>query len=156
MQHSAEMRRCLEQVDVAGVRALWKHVSPNMPQPTTDAEALVALHHARTQSEFLQLKMRAYSHRWLQDRGYPSGLPDHMKAPAERIYPTVALSVGISVNAKSELFKPVTSLVREAMEHAVLETYADGHQNEPAIVSARMQEAREKTTRQLIGRMARG
>src|SRR5262249_47481856 len=75
-KHAAEFRRCLEQLDVAGIRKLWRHVSPNMPQPKNDAEALISLHSARTQSEAMPIKLRAWSHRWLLDNGLPSQLPD--------------------------------------------------------------------------------
>lgn len=151
MDHSAEMRRCLEAVDIAGIRKLWQHVSTHLPQPERDADALVAIHHARTQSQSIAFKLRAYSHRWLTDRGYPSGLPDELKPKAERIYPRIVEAVGISVNSKSQLFKPIMTLVRDAMSDAVEEAFADGR-TEPAFVSARMQEARVKTVRQLVGR----
>ena len=48
------MWRCLEQCDVEGVRRLWHHVSPNMPQPQTDKDALVTIHMARTQMEAMR------------------------------------------------------------------------------------------------------
>lgn len=148
--HSAEFRRCLEQLDVAAIRKLWHHVSPHLPQPKTDAEALVTLHHARTQTESIAIKLRAWSHRWLLDHGYPSGLPDHMKASAERIYPRVVEGVGISVNFRSPILKPITEQVRGAMEDAVSEAYAD-KRTEPAFVRARMLEARATAMRKLVG-----
>lgn len=150
--HSAEFRRCLEAVDVAGIRKLWRHVSPHLPQPQTDAEALVTIHHARTQTDSIALKLRAWSHRWLLDHGYPSGLPDHLKPSAERIYPRVVEGVGISVNFRSPILQPIASLVRGAMEDAVSEAYADNN-TEPSFVRARMQEARETTVRKLVGRL---
>jgi hypothetical protein len=74
----------------------------------SDAEALVTLHHARTQAESIALKLRAWSHRWLLEHGYPSGLPDHLKPSAERIYPRVVEGVGISVNFRSPILQPIT------------------------------------------------
>jgi len=152
MGHAAEFRRCLEQVDAAGIRKLWRHVSPHLQQPKDDFEATVAIHHARTQTETIALKLRAWSHRWLTDHGYPSGLPDRMKPSAERLYPRVVEAVGISVNFRSPVLQPITPLVRGAMEDAVAEAYAD-KRTEPSFVRARMQEAKERTVRRLVGKI---
>jgi hypothetical protein len=144
--HSAEFRRCLVECDVAGIRALWSHVSPNMPQPPDDAAALIAIHIARTQAESVPLKLRAYSHRWLLDNGYPSQLPDNLKPSAERIYPRIASAVGVCVKAGSEWRKPLAAAMQQAMSDAVAEAYADGR-TEPEFVKARMGEARAKVLR---------
>src|ERR1044072_6980895 len=95
------LRRCLEECDVAGIRALWAQIPPGMPQPHTDAEALATIHRARTEANSIALRLRAYSHRWLEDRGLPSGLPDELRPRAERMYPRVVDGVGISVNIRS-------------------------------------------------------
>lgn len=148
--HSAEFRRCLEYLDVEGMRRLWRHVSPHLPQPKDDAEALVTIHHARTQTESIPLKLRAYSHRWLLDNGFPSGLPDALKPSAERIYPRVSESVGISVNFRSPILAPITHLVRGSMEDAVMDAYAEKN-TEPAFLRARMAEAKSTAIRRLVG-----
>lgn len=148
--HAAEFRRCLEQLDVAGIRALWRHVSPHLPQPVSDTEALVTIHGARTQTESLSNKARFYSHRWLLDNGFPSSLPDVLRPSAERMYPRIVEGVGISVNFRSPILKPITDPVRVSMEDAVSEAYADG-KTEPTFVKVRMQEAREKSIRKLVG-----
>lgn len=148
--HSAELRRCLEQIDVVGIRELWQHVSPHLLQPQSDLEALAAIHMARTSSQSLAFKLRAYSHRWLLDHELPSQLPDELKPKAERIYPVVARAVGISVNSKSELFKPIVSMVRGAMEDSVKESYADGR-TDPVFIKTRMMEARKTVVKQLLG-----
>lgn len=150
MPHAAEFRRCLEALDVAGIRALWAHVSPHLPQPQSDADALMALHNARTQTGSLALKLRVYSHRWLLERGLPSALPDALKPSAERLYPRVVESVGISVNFRSPALRPITELVRGAMEDAVNDAYA-ADRKEPAFLTARMAEAKETAVRKLIG-----
>jgi hypothetical protein len=139
--HEAEFRRCLEKCDAAGVRRIWARVQPNLPQPQNDAHALVALHMARTASEAMALRLRAYSHRWLLDQGYPSQLPDHLKPRAERLYPRSEKAVGISVNSK---YPVVQRAIHGAMQAAALEAIADGHMNEPVIVKARMMEARAR------------
>jgi len=153
MDHGAEFRRCLEQLDVAGIRALWRHVSPHLPQPADDAEALTTLHFARTQTRSVALKLRAWSHRWLLDNGHPSGLPDELKPAAERICPRVVEAVGIMVAFSNPILKPIGDQVRGAMEDAVLDAYAH-KKTEPAFVRARMAEARETAVRKLVGRLA--
>lgn len=151
--HAAEFKRCLEQCDVAGIRALWRHVSPHLPQPVNDAEALVTIHSARTQSESLSNKARFYSHRWLLDNGFPSSLPDALRPSAERMYPRVVEGVGISVNFRNPILKPLNEPVRRSMEDAVSEAYADGN-TEPSFVKVRMAEAREITVRKLVGNLS--
>lgn len=150
--HEGEMRRCLEQCDVQGIRKLSVHISPHLPQPRTDQEALVALHRARTETNSLAFKLRAYSHRWLLDHGYASGLPDRLKPKAERAYPKVVGAVGIAVGGTSALSLAVKPHIMTAMSNAVLECYADGHE-EPHIVKPRMMEAKDYTIKKLIGRL---
>lgn len=150
LDHSAEFRRCMVELDIVTMRKLWRHVSPHLPQPKTDEETLAALHLARTQARSMPLKLRAYSHRWLTERGIPSQLPDQLRPKAERMYPVVADAVGISVNAKSSILQPIVPLIRGAMESAVLESYADG-QKDPSIIKVRMNEAKLTTVRKLVG-----
>ena len=145
MQHHAEFRRCLVDLDLAGARAIWAAVAPHLPQPNGDTEALATLHLARTSSASIAGRLRFYSHRWLLDRGLPSQLPDRLKPRAERLYPRIAEGVGISVNSK---YPEVIRCVRGAMEYAVQDAYADGR-SEPAFVSRRMREARQRELRGL-------
>lgn len=143
MQHSAEMRRCLIGCDVAQVRKLWREIAPHLPQPENDAAALTALHYARTLAVFVPFRLRAYSHCWLLDRGLPSGLPDHMKPRAQRIYPRVVGCVGTSSQASPGGVKTAFNrAIEKVMVNAVLETYADGHGEQPEIVKARIMEKR--------------
>lgn len=154
---SAELRRCLEDCDVAGARKLWAQVAPHLPQPRNDAEALIALHHARTAANSIAFRLRAYSHRWLLDHGYPSGLPDELRPKAERMYPVIADGVGIACRA-SALMMPIAHLIRGRMSDAVMDAYADGRK-EPAFVKNRMMQARDKAKRyfrDLIEDAARG
>lgn len=139
-------RQALEECDVALVRKLWAHVSPHLPQPKTDHEALITIHVARTAASTIAFKLRAYSHRWLIDNGYPSQLPDELKPKAERIYPSIADAVGVSVRAGSPERKPLAEAVEKAMSDAVAESYADG-KRDPLIVKERMREARIKILR---------
>ena len=147
--YSTELRRYLEAGDVSGVRHLWQHEFPHLPQPQDDEEALVVLHMARTLSDSMTLKLKAYSHRWLLDHGFPSQLPDELKPLAERIYPKVVTAVGLSVNTESELLKPVMAEVQKAMEGAVLEAYGDGKEGDIPHIRKRMKEARERAVKAL-------
>jgi hypothetical protein len=150
---SAAFVDCMRTLDVALMRKLWKHVFPHLPQVDSDEEALATLHHARTQSDHIVLKLRAYSHRWLLERSIPSGLPDEMRQSAERMYPVITRAVGISVNSRNPILKPIMGLVRESMENAVLEAHADGRIDDSPFVTERMAEARNQTMRKLLGRI---
>jgi hypothetical protein len=142
------MRQVLVECDVFGARRLWAEYAPHMPQPKDDAEALVCLHRARTESASIALRLRAYSHRWLVDHGWPSGLPDELKPMVERIYPAVAAAVGIAVKSAHP---EVATEVRGAMEAAVLEADADGRLTDVPFVKRRMLEARAKARKRLFG-----
>jgi hypothetical protein len=136
MSWQSAFQRCLRDMDIAGVRTLWQHFAPQLPQPKDDAEALATLHHARTQAEFLPNQARYYSHDWLTEHNLPSGLPDRLKS--ER--PQRVEAVGIAVKAlggREELAKAIEN----AMAAAVAECYADG-QRDPEIVKERMARAR--------------
>lgn len=146
MSVAVEIRRCLIELDIDGIIRVWRQVEPGLPIPGNRPEVLVALHMARTASRTIPMRLRAYSHRWLIDNNYPSQLPDRLKPRAERLYPRVIKSVGISVSARSPV---VRAAVHDAMVGAVLEAYADGHQDDPQKVRQRMQEARLKERRGL-------
>jgi hypothetical protein len=126
--------RCLVEMDVAAVRELWPVVAPGKPI-ASDYEALTIIHYARTQSESVPHNMRTYSHRWLCERGLPSGLRDETVRTSE--------AVGISVKAMSEASVPLARAIEQAMTDAVAEAYADGRR-EPEFVKARMGEARAR------------
>ena len=142
-EHAAEFRRCLNDCDVAALRRLWSHCFPHLPQPRTDLQALIILHRARTEANSSPLRLRAYSHRWLEDNGHQSGLPDHLKPAAERIYPKIVDAVGISVRSLSSRLAAEAKAIQGVMSDAVAEAYADGRK-EPEFVKKRMMEARER------------
>lgn len=148
--HASEYVRCLEELDVEGITRLHRANSPHMPAPANRKEALASLHLARTLSAAVREQLRFYSHRWLTDAGYPSGLPDELKPRAERAYPQTTEGVGISVNARSSLFRPIVGHIRGAMESAVLDAYADG-KRDPLFVKERMREARTREIKKLVG-----
>jgi hypothetical protein len=151
MKHE-DFRAALEAGDVRLVRKMAAAFMPHLPQPKTHEEAEATMHAARTAAEFVTFKSRAYSHKWLTERNLPSQLPDNLKPSAERLYPRVVEGVGISVNTRSPWLKPAMIEVRQAMEQAVADCYANGD-TDPAIVRPRMFEAREKTMKSLFGGM---
>jgi hypothetical protein len=140
MNHAAAFRRCLVDLDVVGVCELWFHVAPGLPQPRNNEEALVTLHHARTQAHSIPHRLRCYSHAWLRERGLPSGLPDGLRAKADRMYPRRVEAVGIAVKALSGDHERARAVER-AMSDAVAECYAAGV-TDPVVVKARMDAAR--------------
>ncbi len=146
-----ETRNLLEAGDVEGLRAVWARF-PGMPQPENREQAEITMHYARTAADSIAMRTRAYSHAWLCERGMPSGLPEALKASAERMYPVTVLGVGISVNTKNPLLAPAMGEIRESMEHAVLDAQADGRLADAPFVKARMNEARERSMRALFGR----
>jgi len=145
MNAADAMREALVTLDAALARRVWAFVSPHLPQPKDDAEVVATLHVARTAAKNVPLRLRAWSHRWLSERNLPSQLPDNLKPAAERIYPVVVTSVGISVNSK---YPEVVRCVRGAMEDAVKDCYALGDED-PGIVHRKMMSARQRELRGL-------
>ena len=143
MNHADAFRRCLIDLDVVGICDLWFHVNPHLPQPKNNDEALATIHYARTQANSIPLKLRCYSHAWLCERGLPSGLPDHWKSKASRLYPHEVRAVGVAVKAMSAASEPLARAIEKAMSDAAMECYADGV-TDPDIVKSRMDAARQR------------
>jgi len=141
----------LESLDIQLLRKMWAHVSPQLPQPKSDEEALQLAHYARTVLASIVFRRRAYSHAWLMERSLPSGLPDGMRPSAQRLYPVTVGSVGIAVRGATELGRAVAPHIRGAMEDAVQEAYTDGHKDEPQVVKGHMMEARRTAIKKLLG-----
>lgn len=154
MTYSSEFRRCMETLDVPGVRALWRKISPHLSQPATDEDALASLHMARTASEAMTLKARAYSHRWLEDRGLPSQLPDALKPRAERIYPRVVTGVGLAINLGARELAPAGEMIRKAMSDEIEDCYA-ARREDPDYVKPRMNDAGARERKRLFGAFER-
>lgn len=138
-----DFRLLLERGDPKALRAAWKRVAPHLPQPESDAQAEIAMHHARTQATSIPMKLRHYSHAWLVERNLPSALP-----PEDQ--PRIAEAVGISVNFRSGILAPAASEVSKAMENAVEDCYANGDRD-VATVRKQMDEAKERTLHALFG-----
>jgi hypothetical protein len=147
-----QFRALLEDGNVQALRSAWAQVAPHLPQPATRQQAEIVMHHARTQSEVITFPKRAWSHRWLAERNLPSGLPDALRPKAEQLCPRVVEGVGISVKSK---YPEVERCVRTAMEHAVLDAYAE-KRTDPVFVRQRMALARRNETRRLFGSLTGG
>lgn len=146
-----EFRDLLQMGDVWGLVLAWGRLAPHLPQPKNIREAEITMHHARTQSERITKVQRAYSHRWLTERGYPSGLPEALWPAAEQVHGKIVSAVGIAVMTQTPELEPVARQVEKAMADAVADCYANGD-TEPVIVQARMAEARTRTMAQLLAR----
>lgn len=127
--HAAEFRRCLVELDVAGIRRLWRATAPHLPQPADDGEALETLHRARAASRTLPARLVDYSRDWL----------------AERETRRVAHAVGIAVAAPPHRAERAEA-ARQAMEGAVIDAMRAGVDlaTEPAEIRRRMMRARAR------------
>jgi hypothetical protein len=143
MISAAAFRRCLIDLDIVGIREMWARISPHLPQPKNDHEALVTLHYARTQARSISDRLRCYSHAWLCERSLPSGLPDRLKAKADRLYPREVKAVGVAVKAMSSSNEAYARAVERAMSDAVIECYADGV-TDVDVIKTRMAAARAR------------
>lgn len=136
-------RDMLRDLDVQAAKVAWAE--------DDDATVLVMLHVARTAARSVPFDLRAYSHRWLVDRGLPSQLPDQLKPRAERIYPRVVSAVGIAVRARSPESQGAVSEIQRSMQDAVLDAEADGRLTDDVFVKARIMEARARARKRLFG-----
>jgi hypothetical protein len=152
MSLSEAMRECLEKADAHNIRELWAKAAPHLPQPKDEAEALKTIHYARTVSGSIHDSLRCYSHRWLEERGLPSGLPDQLKPKADRLYPRVVSAVGVAVRMRNPEEASAGLEIRKAMVNAVLELEADGRLNDIDYGRERITDARLKERRKLFGR----
>ncbi len=147
---ASAFRALLEAGDVERLRTHWRHAAPHLPQPDTYDKAEIIMHMTRTSSVSVGPRYRFYSHRWLTERDLPSQLPDNLKPSAERMYPVSVEGVGISLNTRNEILKPVVGEVRHAMEQAVEEAYAD-KKTDPVFLTQRMNEAKRCAYKSLMG-----
>lgn len=152
MAGNAAFRALLEAGDVEGLRRYYAAHMAHLPQPKTNAEAEIVMHLARTASASVAFKHRAYSHAWLCERNLPSQLPDMLKPAAERLHPKVVEGVMVSVNFRNELLKPAAKLVRDAINEAIEDCYAEGD-TDPVLVRQRMDAAKAAEMKALFGRL---
>lgn len=153
MSAQSEFRAALESGDVNLLRKTSAKLFPHLPQPETYADAEKSMHMSRTQLPTLSDAQRLYSHRWLTERNLPSQLPDELRPNAEQVCPVIAEGVMVAVMAQTDEMKPFAAELERRMSDAVEDAYANGD-TAPAIVRQRMQEARSRTYRELLGSTA--
>ncbi len=112
------------------------------------------IHFTRAGMRSMPFKLRAYSHAWLINNGWPSALPANMRPGAERVYPVVKAAVGISLNSNSTFIRPAVPIIRRAMENAVMDCHAEGKIEDALLVKDRMNDAKDYTIRKLFGRVS--
>jgi hypothetical protein len=103
-------RRCIIDLDVIGVRRIWRLVAPGMPQLETDEETLHALHLARTKARFVPAKYRDYSQAWLD----------------ERQRKIVAHAVGVAVGIQDARYTEANMEMAAEMSGAVSNAHQEG------------------------------
>lgn len=150
IDHSALFREYLVACNIQGVRRLWQHHSPHLPQPNGDYEVQVVIHVARTRMESIPIQLRLYSHQWLLENNLPSHLPDVLKPPAERIGSKFAKGVGIAVMTDDPSKVEAAKAIQKAMGDAVEGAFADGRTDTP-FLRQRMDEARDSAIRRMGG-----
>lgn len=126
---NAEFKRCLEYLDIEGIKKLWSEVFPHLPQPSSDSEVLHTLHLARVKANSIPLNLRLYSKQWLKEHSMSK----------------VVSGVGISVNAPAHRSEQAKE-IHEAMQESVLSSIKSGIslEEESQEVHRRMQQARDK------------
>lgn len=148
---SAEFAQLLAEGNIDAVVGAWAKLFPGAELPADRRQGEVAMHYARTLASAVPLDKRAWSHRWLVDHGWPSGLPDELKPRAERLYPKAAEAVAVA----SARRQPYTAPVRAVMEEQIKDAYATRRilrlaaPERAAIVKGRMLEARAKERKAL-------
>jgi hypothetical protein len=134
----AEIRRCLENLDVEGMMRVWKQMAPGLANQGP-REALISMHMARCDMQTLPRKLKAYSRDWLAERGYRNidgkwvaGLPPPV---------VVAEAVGIAVRSKyPEVAKRITTAMQDALENERAKGETDPLKQREAMHKARMKQ----------------
>lgn len=134
--------------DVRRLKRMWSRVGAHLPQ---DGDDEVCMHIARTATERIPLKLRAYSHRWLGERGYPSRLPDRLKPSAERMYPQIASAAGFAWNSSSSILAPAKPYVEKAVGDRVSDIFANGDGGKTELVKSEMIATKNRTLKSLFG-----
>lgn len=155
MRGADEFRAAVEAGDVKQLQRIAAVQEPHLPQ-MTDAQAERVMHDARTRAKSIPFRLRAWSHRWLVERGFDSGLPDHLRPKAEQVHPTPAYAVGIALGSSNPLLRAAMVEIRPKMEAAVLEAEADGKLLDADYVRARLLETKHQSMMALFGRLSIG
>ena len=123
MSVAAAFRDVLDTGDAARYRFIWGEVYPSLPQLKDIDEARLSLHQARTNAESVRLEKRLYSHSWLRERGYQSGLPVCFRPEGEQVEQRIISAVGVAVTCLSD--SPTRRLEAKEIERIMGEAGAE-------------------------------
>lgn len=151
MTQPDHFRQLLIEGDFRAMRRVFAAHCPHLPEPADDDQAEVSMHMARTGAESIPFRHRAWSHRWLSERKYPSLLSDKLKPKAERLYPVARPIVGIAIKSLNKSRQPEADFVVQKMADVVCSLFSEGVYDS-ALVSKRMREVRELEAAKLFSR----
>lgn len=136
--HGAEIRRCLENLDVAGMLRIWKHVAPHLCNQGP-AQALISMHMARVEMKTLGRKLKAYSRDWLLERGYQLIDGKWVEgAPPPTVYSN---AVGIAVRSNMpEVGRRIHGAMVDALENELAKGTMEPEKQREAMLKARAKE----------------
>jgi hypothetical protein len=133
--HAAEFRRCLIQLDVAGMMTLWAHVAPHLGSQSLE-DALISMHIARCEMKRIDPKLRIYSEVWLLERGYQKIEGKWVSGPQPD--EVVVSAVGIAVRSECEAVRRrIHEAMTDALENARAKGTTDPVKQRVAMLSAR-------------------
>jgi hypothetical protein len=135
VRHAQEFRRCLIQMDVAGMMRLWAYVAPHLARQSPK-HALISMHMARCEMKHIATRLKVYSQEWLIERGYQkvdgrwvSGvLPDEV----------ISSAVGIAVRSSDpRVRKRIHRAMSDALENERARGATDPERQREAMLRAR-------------------
>ncbi len=131
MHHQREILRCLTVLDIAGMRKVWREMSPHLDQPESDWDALHTMHEARVRMATISPQQKRYSEHWLREHKSKT---------------RVAVAVGIICKSLSKAGADRARDVQHEMSEAVRLAVRDGVDIEVEVeeTHARMKRARQK------------
>lgn len=131
MRYEREILRCLIELDVSGIRKLWREMAPHLDQPENDWQALRTMHEARVRMKHISAQQKRYSEHWLREHKEKT---------------MIVNAVGIMVKSLSGSGADRASDIQSEMGEAVLRAINDGVDIEAEVpeLHARMKAARER------------
>ena len=120
---ASAFRDVLDTGDAARYRLIWGDVYPSLPQLKDIDEARLSLHQARTSAESVRLEKRLYSHSWLRERGFQSGLPVELRPEGEQVEHRIISAIGVAVTSMSS--SPTRRLEAKEIERIMANAGAD-------------------------------
>lgn len=134
LRYEFEILRCLLELDIAGIRKVWKEMSPHLDQPESDWQTLRIMHEARIRMRNISPLQKRYSEHWLRELESKT---------------RIAAAVGIIVKSLSKAGAGRAQDVQAEMSEAVVQAVKDGVDIELEVkeTHARMARARQRIIR---------